>query len=232
MKAVLQTVQANPCPSRLDEEIDILVAAGISELPTHMIAIHNPSAEPTADMKRKVTLYPVHNVVLASQCSNLPPLPLTPIDARFIAASQIHQKLPVVHLGVPHPDSFPLVKDFLYTQSVLPLLAYMLPFVPAAGPFCSAASVAMNPNANVETRAEATQKWKHQMSEKYASQLAEKHTAQTLLNHCIRTYSLYRNVVALGISNTRIWEMMDMCWEILIVAITRATGRKMDVEFA
>ncbi|EIM82169.1 uncharacterized protein STEHIDRAFT_161514 [Stereum hirsutum FP-91666 SS1] len=44
-------------------------------------------------------------------------LPLYIKKGTMLSKTQAHQQLPVIHLGVAHPESFPLVKDFLYTNN-------------------------------------------------------------------------------------------------------------------
>lgn len=231
MRKVLQSVDAVPNPEVLDDEIDIIVDADNGGLPTHMLAIHDPSEVGTEDQPKKVTMYPVHNVVLASQCSNLPALPLYPKKGMMLSKTQCHQQLPVVHLGVPHPESFPLVKDFLYTHDTSALVSYMLPLVPSTTSSSDAAATALNPDTDFETKAAAYREWKRDMSDRYADAIAKQLEPSVILQHLARVYSLYRNVVALGICDERIWEYLDMCWEILIVAIARANGREMEIEF-
>lgn len=231
MRKVLQSVDAVPNPDVLEDEIDIIVDADNGGLPSHMLAIHDPSDVGTEDEPKKVTMYPVHNVILASQCSNLPALPIYPKKGMKLSSTQCHQQLPVVHLGVPHPESFPVIKDFLYTHDTSGLVSYMLPLVPSTPSTCEAAEIALDPGTDYATKAAAYREWKKDMSDRYADAIAAQLEPSVILQHLARVYSVYRNTVALGIRDERIWEYLDMCWEILIVAIARANGREMEIEF-
>ncbi|EIM78921.1 uncharacterized protein STEHIDRAFT_164197 [Stereum hirsutum FP-91666 SS1] len=92
----------------------------------------------------------------------------------------------------------------------------MLPLVPRAGSSSSVTSTAVNPDMDFATKATA---------------IAEHLQPSFILQHIACVYSLYHNIVALGPSDERIWEYIDMCWENFSVTIARANGREIEIEF-
>ena len=90
---------------------------------TRMLAIY--SHQVPAATKRWVMLFPMHNIILASHCANLPILqssvPATPKSAGKSIL------IPVVPLCIPAPEVFSQLSTFLYTKRIDHLLATLLP---------------------------------------------------------------------------------------------------------
>ncbi|TFY79527.1 hypothetical protein EWM64_g4484 [Hericium alpestre] len=112
MMKVLTGVTATPTAT-LPKEMDIVVNDLSSNvMPTHMMAVY--SRLPTQLSSRRVTLYPVHNIVLATHCAALPALPASDPDCPSAPGASIN--VPVVPLCIPHPQSFPTLVSYLYTK--------------------------------------------------------------------------------------------------------------------
>jgi hypothetical protein len=77
----LASVRASPVKDNLSKELEIVTNDITSIPPTHMLAVFGKQLTGKSDQPRRVTLYPVHSLVFASYCTNLPnfpsPLPVT-----------------------------------------------------------------------------------------------------------------------------------------------------------
>lgn len=225
MRDVLETVKANPDPSRLSDFIDVLVENS-PDLPTHMLAIHDPAEKVSPTQKKHVTLYPIHNPVVASQCANLPALPLVPTPPLVVDPHQVMMQLPICHLGIPSPEAFAPLMDYLYLHDIGTVADYTLPAFELDEDDSDS-------DSDSDEEEDELLSWKRSVARRVSSQLAQEYamTPEILLAHCQRTLSMYRNVVALGVWDSRLWTFIDMSWEILIVALGRIQGKDMKVEF-
>lgn len=106
----------------IDQHIDVTIGGDHSHVPTHMLAVWSKSAQNHG--LRKVELFPVHDIVLAASCANMPPLQTTSRDA---PADPSTVRLPVVPICVPHRETFALLQQYLYTRQSDRLLACLLP---------------------------------------------------------------------------------------------------------
>ncbi|KAF7329974.1 hypothetical protein MKEN_00261400 [Mycena kentingensis (nom. inval.)] len=176
--------------------------------PTHMLAVHG-GARPgpaSANVRRAVTLVPIHSIVFALHCTNLPPFEREPADP-FLVNDATELTLPVQPLRVPHPPTFAPLMTFLYTQRPEPLTKALLP----ALPYTSA-------SASAET----------DTTTKHAGALAQTYTPQALLTHALRVHGLWQNAVALGVHADELWDAIEDAWEVLLTAIGFATGTEID----
>ncbi|KAH7909180.1 hypothetical protein BJ138DRAFT_1011360 [Hygrophoropsis aurantiaca] len=215
MLKVLSSVHADSISNILPKELSIMINDLSSDLPTHMLAVYArqpQTASSSAAPKRRVTLFPTHNVILAANCANLPSLPPsipTSIPSNQTAAATIN--VPIVPLCVPSPETFPYLSTFLYTKRADHLLASLLPST--SNLFLSSlisSPLSLPTTASVQA---------------YASKLAAAHTPQTLLAHAMAVNGLWRNACALGIFDERLWDTMDIAWEVLLGALGVATGK-------
>ena len=94
-----------------------------ADVPTHMLAVY--SRQVPAATKRQVTLFPTHNIILASHYTNLPILQSSTPAMPKLAGESI--SIPVVPLCIPAPEVFPQLSTFLYTKCIDHLLATLLP---------------------------------------------------------------------------------------------------------
>jgi len=74
MLRVLAGIKAEPVSNVLPKELSIIVNDLSSDMPTHMFAVF--SSRQPATSRRRVTLFPAHNLVFATHCANLPILQL------------------------------------------------------------------------------------------------------------------------------------------------------------
>jgi len=84
--------------------------------PTHLLAVYSKH-DWAVDGRRAVRYVPVHDLVLAAHCTNLPPLP------RGKSLSSIT----VTSLCLPNLATLDITLDYLYTQNLTTLLTTLLP---------------------------------------------------------------------------------------------------------
>jgi len=175
-------------------------------VPSHMLAIYGP---PTPSVpRRKVTLYPVHSVVIAAHCSKLPPFAQAAASASLPAANpQIHT-IPVRPICLPSPPTYPRLASFLYTKQAEALFMSLMP-PGTAQPTSLLGSLSSPSDDDVL---------------KYSKILAGTYTPQALLQHALVVYGLWQNVSVLGIFDDELWAVLDAAWKVFLTAIAVSTG--------
>jgi hypothetical protein len=125
MYQALQSTNVTASGGTLPKTLLISVNDAQAMLPTHMAAVY--SSAPSAPEPRRVTMYPVHHSILSPYCANLPVLPpSTPFPATPNSPFQV----PVIPLALLHPESFPLLTQFLYLKDKHPLFQTFLCLTP------------------------------------------------------------------------------------------------------
>lgn len=176
--------------------------------PSHILAIHAPDSPRTL-------LVPVHGLLFASRSSalslissapprqpsypNHPALPSVQPPASS-APNEVH--LPVVDLHLPSCLAFPLLQAYLYIHSPSLLLSSLLP-TPPSSPSSSPSSISalLNPTSVSLSRSLAAV------------------TTEDLLKRISLVHSLWQDVVALGISDEKLWKTMRSAWGLLAGAL-------------
>ncbi|RDB28061.1 hypothetical protein Hypma_001286 [Hypsizygus marmoreus] len=206
----LAAITATPSKNALPNELNMIVHDLAVVLPSHLLAIYGPILKSNPEQKRKITLYPVHSLILSAYCTRLPPfpasipLPALPTDAPPRSAPFSHT-IPVRPLCLPHPASYLRLAAFLYTKRTDILMASLMPPCPLPAGF----------DASDRRQVEA-----------YATQLATTFTGHALLQHAMIVHGLWQNVCALSIFDDSLWETMDAAWNVLLCAIAVSTGNK------
>ncbi|KAF8153097.1 clampless1 Clp1 protein [Crassisporium funariophilum] len=198
----LGSVKANPIKDRLPKELEIIVNDMTAILPTHMLAVFGKQAATgdAAKRPRKVTLFPVHSLVFAAQCANLPKFPSTlPVELTQEGPQRL--EVPIWSLCIPSPLTYPQLSRYLYTKRTEGLFKALLPCPP--------------PPAFEHTPAEVLN---------FATHLAGTFTVQALVKHTLTVHGLWQNVCALGVFDDQLWDAMDLMWETLLTAIAIGTG--------
>lgn len=203
MLRVLAGIKAEPVSNVLPKELSIVVNDLSSDMPTHMFAVF--SSRQPATSRRHVTLFPAHNLVFATHCANLPILPAPQPALPGCAGQEI--KVPVVPLCIPAPEVFPQLSTFLYTKRIDHLLGSLLPCPTPPQLYLD------DPTTVVP------------LLEKFAQKLAQTYTAQALLMHIGRVHGMWRNAVALGIPDERLWCALDVAWEVLLTSLAMSIGK-------
>ncbi|KAF7432659.1 hypothetical protein PC9H_004601 [Pleurotus ostreatus] len=189
-------------------EVSVNAPAG-AILPSHLLAIYRQP--PTKEGEKpvpptQVTVHPVHSLILAANCARIPVLePSEPIRS-----SPFKTTLPVKPLGLPAPESFPLLQMYLYTKRQQSLQTSLLP-VGCVLPPSLHPEAQTSPEEHTQAVLEA------------ARHLAQTYTAHALLQSIHKVMSLWQNVRALGIFDAGVWGVMDGVWELLLEALSMST---------
>lgn len=195
----LASVKVNVIEDKLPKELSITVSEATAILPTHLLAVFG---KPSGNGPRKVTLYPVHSLVLASQCANLPKFPAA-LPVPLLENGKEEVQLPVFSICLPFPQSYALLSRYLYTKNIDLLLHTYLPRPP--------------PPSFMDNRDD--------LLLAVATDLAATFTIQTLAKCAISLHGLWQNVCALGIFDDELWDAIDLMWQTLLTALAIATGK-------
>lgn len=181
----------------LPNEVPVTLSDSTLICPSHILAVTSTAA---SSDRRKVDLYPVHSLILATQCAKMMPFPPSPT----IEAGQQAVKLPIVTIAIPHPESFRPLLLFLYSKNPAKLAKDLMPLAPPPKLFED-----------------------HSLIPGYAARLAKTFTEGALLRFAAHIFGLWKNVCAFSIDNRTLWTAMDILWDIYILALTSKvpTGR-------
>ena len=116
----LEILESHLLPKELKITLTGPVAAAC---PTHILAVYS---SPEKHQRQHFTLYPVHAIVLATHCANLPSFPAL----KSSPALKGTMNIPVLPLGLPSATTFPLLQSYLYTKRIDTLLSKLLPASP------------------------------------------------------------------------------------------------------
>jgi hypothetical protein len=193
MLAAVANVHAQPPVSTLPCELEIVVNDIVAtHCPTHMLAIY---ANNNASQKRKVTLFPTHQLVLAAHCNYLPPFPASHPDATNPTV-----QVPVVPLCLPSPETFSILQSYLYTKRVDALLAMLLPAPP---------STLSDTNVPLPD-----------MIKRLTHHLAASGNMPLLARHAMIINGVWRNACALGVHDDKLWNSIEVAWEAVVGAMS------------
>lgn len=189
--------------SRLPPAINIPLRTTSSEpsYPTHVLAL--TSSKNPSDM---ALLLPVHSLVLASYCANLPRLPSSQQEPQ---SPTLH--LPVLPLSLPSPAAFSVLYSFMYHHCLETLLKALLPMPTAFLQFLSHDTV---------RDAFASGPMLHQLSSYLCSSASA--NPQTLTIHAAHVKELWQTMIALGIHDPDLWDTIDLAWEVILGAFNLA----------
>ncbi|KDQ08208.1 hypothetical protein BOTBODRAFT_118977 [Botryobasidium botryosum FD-172 SS1] len=210
-------------PHGLPTEVELIVHdVPFGFTPTHMFAVMNAR-------RSKAALYPFHHLVFAAHCANMPAIPAASTSTSAPSSSG-HTVVPVVPLVLPSPETFPLIRDFIYTKRTDRLLSSLFPlptppsstashfFTPPPSPSSSGSSSPSSPatpGATTDTLSRA---------------LASTFTLQGLFERARSVHGLWANAVALGIADDELWRVMATAWEVVVNSIAISTGQPVQVQ--
>ncbi|KAG6909322.1 hypothetical protein DXG01_001121 [Tephrocybe rancida] len=174
--------------------------------PTHILAI--TSSKNPSDM---ATMFPVHSLVLASHCAQLPRLPHS--------SHQPHSptlQLPVLPLSIPSPAAFSVLHSYMYNHRLESVLKALFPmpsgFLQSLSPEAVQGALASGPTL-------------HQLSSYLCSSASG--SPQALTSHAAHVKELWQTVVALGIHDPELWDTIDLAWEVILGAFNLAAAGPM-----
>ncbi|KAG7442949.1 uncharacterized protein BT62DRAFT_839406, partial [Guyanagaster necrorhizus] len=149
----------------------------------------------------KVTLHPAHHDVLAVHCPRLP---------ASIQASPPAPEIPVHPFCLPDPGTYAFLSQYLYTHRQDLLLAPLLP--PGSlhsNPFPTTAHLSSSPKLPASTHAQLLA---------LAESLAKDFTQHKLLGGLSTVHGLWKNVIALGVDDDGLWEVIHTAWGVYLTA--------------
>lgn len=185
---------------KLPKEMSVHASEMRDCLPTHMLAVFTrpPANGETSTTPRKVTLFPVHSLVLLAHCANISKPPAA-IPVPMVGEKEV--VLPVWPIWLPVPAVYPQLSTYLYTKQVNFLLRSFLP-----GP----------PPRDLMTNPMRVQG--------YALYLSQTFTVPAMMKCIYNLDGLWRNVCTLGVFDDNLWAAMDVMWQTLLTALAIATG--------
>lgn len=200
------SLPSNISRSRLPSSINVGLRPPTSSVaplsPTHVLAISQSKSH-----SDHVAIFPVHGVVFASHCANLPRLPAPNAQT---SSSSMH--LPLLALSVPSAAAFALIHSFLYTHSIGSLLASLLP-LPKEFTHGLSAEAAQH---TMQSRSKM-QKLSHALCS------ASGRNPQALMAHASHVKELWQDVVHLGVHSPELWLAIDLAWDIVLGAFNVAS---------
>ena len=177
-------VVANDClPSQLPVQFESPATPIIR--PDFFAAVHDNQ------INGQAFLYPCHSLPFIAHCAALPSL-LKPTSKEC---------LPVVSIQLPHPESFHIIRDFIYTHSQSALLASLLPIAP---------SLLSSEASDVPG-----------LSKTIAASL----TPAAVYEMVKRIRGFWANVCALGVADEALWKGLQMSWEVTMSAMALISER-------
>ena len=177
-----QTVTRSP-KGRLPREMDVVINNGPTPPPTHLIAVYSQAS---GMQKQRVSLHPIHGLVMATNCALLPPLPRS--EPHVSDYPGCMTSLPVIPLALKSPETFSMLVEYLYTQNSDSLLRSMLPIAGFGD---------IPPPA------------------KLSRELGQSCAPITLQVHLYRIHGLWSNITALGVFDDGLWRLMELAWKVL-----------------
>lgn len=221
-----------PVPGR--SEFNLLVTdAGLSCLPTHALVIHPPSTPSTAlppaepswmnlPYTRDMRIKPIHAAILAAHCGRLPEhwpesRPRPPPGQVVLKSGEIVNgyRIPVVPLCLPCPEAFDPLARYMYDHQKDHLL-------------------------NALVRIKVTLKGAHEYPPIYFENpalregLDYKKRLYRVVTDCMGFHigqlskiheqmqfveGFWKNAVALAVSDDDMWEILQLAWEGLVLAV-------------
>lgn len=207
MMKVLASVEATPVNNTLPTDLCITINDQSCDMPTHMVAVYSRHSSASPNPTRRVTLYPIHNIILALHCAHLPTLPKSTASE---PDSVGQMTIPVVPLCIPSPETFSKLSAYLYTKEASWLLATLLP----TGTLTPASILSLD--YYIDGNSPELQQ--------YQAKLRTTYTPHALLMYAVAINGLWRNVCALGVFDDQLWEVMDLAWEAIIGALNWKEG--------
>lgn len=171
--------------------------------PTHVLAVGSSKSS----ANEHVLMFPIHDIVLASQCSSLPRLPSSSLPS----SSTLHA--PVLPLALPSPAAFQVIHTYLYNHSLGGVLQALFPLP-------SGFIQSLSHNTVQSTLASGTTL--HQLSSYLCSSAGS--SLQLLTTHAAHVKELWQDMVALGLYDSELWDTVDLAWEVVLGALNLAAA--------
>ncbi|OBZ76852.1 Clampless protein 1 [Grifola frondosa] len=218
--SLLTLPESLPCvnlPPSIDAPVrPSMIMPDSSAFPTHMLAILSSRFPPTLHNRPAVPLLRARS---RNALHTSTPTPRVHSSSRRATLS-----LPIVPLTVPSPETFPLLHAYLHTKradtlllSLFPALGSMLPALPA-----SSSSSPRQRSYLSQFSSERLLGLAHALVDAVAGGRGRRDALAVLMAHVKFINGLWQNVCALGVFDPELWGVLDLAWEIVLVALTRA----------
>ncbi|KAJ8507770.1 hypothetical protein ONZ45_g9885 [Pleurotus djamor] len=213
--AKVPSMKTSTVPTEMEVDISSLVNA---DIPTHVLLVYRQPPTKQGEqpappaITKSAMLIPVHSVVLAAHCANLPPLEPSSVEVIPTSSGGAKVTLPVKPLGVPAPELFSLVNTYLYTKNPMQLFSALLPKGCAVPEPLRPQSLSSMDEKLAAVRS-------------LGQHVAQTYTPNDILQSIFRTNGVWRNVCALGIFDPAVWQPLDVVWEILLTSLSIATNQ-------
>ncbi|KAF5352298.1 hypothetical protein D9758_011918 [Tetrapyrgos nigripes] len=184
--------------------------------PTHALAVY-----PSRGHDSQALIFPVHYLILAAHCARLPTLP----SSHSQTQGRDHLHLPVVPLSLPSPHAFALIRKYLYTHSLDGVLKSLIPlpssFLPSS--FLPSSST---PSLNRETL--RTLMTSNSTLTSLSRHLAEHalYNPSTLMIHVGHVKEFWQTLVALGVYDLGLLDVVDLAWEVCLGGLNVVNARR------
>ncbi|KAH9848524.1 hypothetical protein C2E23DRAFT_871177 [Lenzites betulinus] len=211
-------VYIDPPKAALPSGFNLLLSdLGLVNCSSHLFGVYAPippqiSSDPAARLRkcalfrRKVDLYPTHAAVWAAYCAHLPQMHQHPTKLKVYRETSLRTgrasvlRLPVVAVPVPHPESFHALLLFVYTYRKSALINALLPVV------------VIPPDPPVEPPRAV-------LVARHAQALARACDLLRLCQLAKNVHGAYRNMVALGVVEDRMWDALEHAWATVLAAM-------------
>lgn len=170
----------------LPSQLEVICEDPTIEPPSHIIAAYSDKCEAP-----QVTLFPVHALVMATACANLPILPPSNPQVTMVE-DKVSVTIPVVPIWIPSISMFWPLLSFLYTERYDILLSALLPFDDDGN----------EPYQLIGIR--------H----------AKSFSVKELLSDARKVHALWSNATVLGIFDDILYNTLEMAWEICMTALS------------
>ena len=172
-------------------------------------------------------LVPIHALVLASFCANVPALPGLPKGVReemeVINGPDRWTRItvPVVPMGVPAPEVAGLLSAFLYTRDERQLMRALIGIDVASPPsYSPTTSPAAEPEYELESDIHD--------AILHTSLLLSSTPLPVLTHRAKNIAALWRNACAMGVHESSVWRAVEASWAVIVGAVAVAGGRQQE----
>jgi len=171
-------------------------------LPTHMMAVHGPRPTNDPEAKTKVTLYPVHSLVLAAYCAKLPAFPPLEVADPVENPTSRQFTLPIRPLYLHSPQTFSAILEYLYLRSPDILLQRLIPL----------------PLPTVMIH-------KPEEHASLARYIGNRLSIPALFCQVSVVHGIWQNTCALGIFDDHLWGVISFAWKLAVTSLGVATKK-------
>lgn len=220
-------------------------AASPSDVPTHMLALYSTSPQQPAENqsgKTQVQLIPIHALVLAAFCANVPSLGQFGLPEGVEENVEVfgsnanawtRTTIPVVPMGVPAPDVAGLLTAFLYTRDERQLVKALIGIDVASPPSYSYSPSTSPLESNTYTDPIYDDEPSIHDSILHTSLLLSHTTSLAALTHRAKLVAAFwRNACALGVvaessgeGESGVWRCGEVAWAVVVGAVAVAGGK-------